>query len=72
MQRLNSQQIRQYDTSGIGPGPGQVLQQVQDGTAPDPNAIADILGSMEDGAQVVRMLPQAYFINRLKEHIDIM
>jgi hypothetical protein len=32
-----------------------VLQQVQDGTVPDSNANADILGAMEDGAQVVRM-----------------
>ena len=36
MQRLNSRQIRQYDTSGVGPGPGQVSKQVQDGTVPDP------------------------------------
>ncbi|KAI2512197.1 Plant transposon protein [Fragilaria crotonensis] len=72
MQRLNSRQIRQYDSSGIGPGPGQVSQQVRDAAGPDPNANADIIGATENGARVVRKLPQAYFIKKLVEHFDIM
>jgi hypothetical protein len=72
MQRLNSRQIRQFDSSGIGPGPGQVPQQMRDRAVPDPNANANIIGAMEDGARVVRVLSQAYFINKLVEHFDIM
>ena len=74
MQRLNSRQIRQHDSSGIAPGPGQVSQQVRDGAKPgDLNANADIIDATADGVRVVRMLPQqAYFINKLMEHFDMM
>ena len=37
---------------------------MRDGAVPDPNANANIIGAMEDGAIVVRMLRQAYFINK--------
>ena len=45
---------------------------MRDDAVPDPNAKANTIGATVVGARVVRMLPQAYFINKLVEHFDIM
>ena len=72
MQRLNSVQIRNYDTSGSGPGPGQVSQYARDQAEPDPKANTDIDDTLDRGTRVVRQLSQAFFTSKLVEHFDIM
>ena len=62
--------IRNYDTSGMGPGVDVVPSQLD--TEIDDNDQTDDVSLADDEVRVVRNLPLAYFRKKLVEHFDIM
>ena len=62
--------IRNYDSSGMGPGLDVVQTQLD--TEADDGDMADDVSLAEDEVRVVRNLPLAYFRKKLVEHFDIM
>lgn len=62
--------MRNYDTSGMGPGLDVVQSQLD--TEMEDNDMPDTVALADDEVRVVRDLPLAYFRKKLVEHFDIM